>query len=140
MTIRDPLSVTHAYKTTVLAKDIDALMALYDENVRIFDLWAGWAFNSAEAWRTAMAHWFSSLGTERVVVELDEVQTTVTDNLAVIHAFITYKSVSAEGQDLRAQENRVTWVVEQKNNTWKIVHEHSSAPVDFESMKVILKR
>ena len=37
-------------------------------------------------------------------------------------------------------QNRLTWVLKQKDGAWKIVHEHTSAPVDFETAKVILQR
>ena len=36
-------------------------------------------------------------------------------------------------------KNRVTVVLEQKGGAWKIVHEHSSAPADFETLKVMLE-
>jgi len=39
-----------------------------------------------------------------------------------------------------AMLNRLTWVLKPHGGGWKIVHEHTSAPVDGESMKVILQR
>jgi ketosteroid isomerase-like protein len=36
--------------------------------------------------------------------------------------------------------NRLTWALKQENGAWKIVHEHTSAPVDFKTSKVILQR
>ena len=48
--------------------------------------------------------------------------------------------LSAEGRELRAMHNRLTWALKQENGAWKIVHEHISAPVDFKTSKVILRR
>ena len=132
--------ILEAYKAAVFAKDVDAFVALYDQDVRIFDMWGRWSYDGSEAWREMVTDWFGSLGTERVEVEFDDVQTTSTRDVVVAHAFVTYRGLSAEGEALRALQNRVTVVLRQKGGAWKIVHEHSSAPADFETSKVILKR
>jgi ketosteroid isomerase-like protein len=37
--------------------------------------------------------------------------------------------------------NRLTWALRKTDRgKWKVVHEHSSAPIDFETAKVILNR
>ena len=127
-------------KPPCFAKDVEVFVALYDQDVCVFDMWGKWSYNGVEAWRTMVTDWFGSLGDERVAVALDDMQTTVAGDLAVAHAFVTYKGLSAEGKELRAMCNRLTWVLKQKDNGWKIVHEHSSAPVDFETLKVSLRR
>lgn len=134
------LRVLEAYKSAVFAKDVEALVALYDRDVRIFDMWGAWSYDGAEAWRGMVAAWFGSLGDERVAVDVDDMQTVVADDVAVFHAFVTFKGVSAGGKELRAMQNRLTWALRRRDGAWKIVHEHSSAPVDFETSKVMLKR
>ncbi len=134
------MQVLDAYKSAVFAKDVDAFVSLYDQEVRVFDLWEKWSYNGIEAWRGMVMDWFNSLGTDRVDVEVDNVEISATDKLAMAHGFITYKGVSAEGKELRAMQNRLTWVLKQKDGTWKIIHEHTSAPVNAETSKVILQR
>jgi ketosteroid isomerase-like protein len=68
------------------------------------------------------------------------VQIILAPDLAVVHAFVTYTGQSAEGKELRAMQNRLTWALKQQDGGWKIVHEHTSAPVDFETSKVLLQR
>ena len=134
-------SVVDGYVAAVLAKDVDAFVALYDPDVQVFDMWGEWAYRGADAWRTMATEWFDSLGTDRVAVEMDDVQTVLSDDVAVVHAFVTYKGLSAAGQEVRAMTNRLSWALRrQTSGEWKIVHEHSSAPADFETGKVILKR
>ena len=87
-----------------------------------------------------VAGWFDSLGTAQVAVGWDGVQTLVGHDVAVVHAFISYADVSASGGVQRAMLNRLTWVLKSDSGGWKIVHEHTSAPVDHVSMKVILQR
>jgi ketosteroid isomerase-like protein len=60
--------VMEAYQAAVFAKDVDAIVALYDQDVRVFDLWSTWSYDGAEAWRGMVAGWFDSLGTAQVAV------------------------------------------------------------------------
>jgi uncharacterized protein (TIGR02246 family) len=129
-----------SYTAAVFARDVDAFVALYDDDVRVFDLWAVWSFDGRDAWRNAVAGWFGSLGAERVVVDVSEVRTTVADDLAIAHAVVTFKSMSADGSALHAMQNRFTWALRRKEGAWKIIHEHSSAPIDAGTMKVLLQR
>lgn len=129
-----------AYEAAVFTKDVDALVALYDRDVRIFDLWGQWSYSGAEAWRAMVAEWFRSLGTDTVVVDADDVQTVLAGDTAVGHAFVSYRNVSADGVEGRAMLNRLTWVLRRAEGAWKIVHEHTSAPIDLATSKVMLQR
>ena len=139
--IEPPITdVLNAYAAAVLAKDVDAFMALYDDEVSIFDMWGEWSYEGADAWRTVVMDWFGSLGDDRVVVSFKEVQTIVTPELAVAYAFVTYQAESGAGIFLRALTNRMTLSLRPKQGAWKIVHEHTSAPADFNTSKVMLQR
>lgn len=140
MTAQEQVQVLDAYKAAVNAKDVDAFVSLYAPEITAFDMWGVWSYNGSEAWRKMVIEWFGSLGTERVVVETDDVHVMADNNVAVIHAFVTFKGISDTGQELRAMQNRFTWGLKNIAGAWKIVHEHSSAPIDFETSKVILKR
>src|SRR5207344_2011723 len=45
------------YKAAVRARDVEALMRLYDPKVRVFDAWGIWSYEGADAWRTAVEGW-----------------------------------------------------------------------------------
>ncbi len=127
-----------AYRTAVYDRDVPALMALYDEQVHIFDLWETWEYAGAAAWQGAVMQWFSSLGDERVAVRWSDVQTHAGAEVAVLSALVTYQGESADGQALRAMQNRLTWALARRAEGWRIVHEHTSAPVSGETSRVIL--
>jgi hypothetical protein len=40
--------------------------------------------------------WFGSLGSDHVAVEFEDVETVVGDEVAVMHAFVTFKGLSAD--------------------------------------------
>ena len=129
------------YAASVRGKDVDRFVGLYADEVRVFDLWGQWSYDGTAAWREMAAKWFGSLGSEQVAVEFDDVQTVVGEDVAVADAFVTYKGLSAEGEKLRAMSNRLTWALrKQPDGTWKVVHEHSSAPADVDSGRVKLQR
>jgi uncharacterized protein (TIGR02246 family) len=129
------------YRSAVQAKDVEAFVAIYDQEVRVFDMWGRWVYTGLDEWRQMAAGWFRSLGNERVAVRLEDVQTVITEDLAAAHAFVTFKGLSAQGEELRAMDNRLTWVLHKTGQGgWKVIHEHSSAPVDAETATPILQR
>lgn len=128
------------YAAAVQAKDVDGFVSLYGDDVRVFDMWGRWSYDGAAAWRSMAVEWFGSLGDEQVAVEFQDVQTLLGEDVAVAHAFVTYKGLSAEGAELRAMNDRLTWALQKTAGGWKVVHEHSSGPADFDTGKVQLQR
>jgi ketosteroid isomerase-like protein len=133
------LQVLETYKASVFAKDVDAFLALYDEKARIFDMWEKWSYDTRADWRGMVVGWFGSLGTDRDVVDFSEVQTLVAGDVAFAHAFVGFKAVSADGKVLRGMVNRISLVLARKGAAWKIVHQHTSAPLDG-TTKAIFQR
>ena len=127
-----------SYKAAVLAKDIDAFVALYDDDVRVFDMWGTWSLRGIESWRNMASQWFSSLGSERVIVSVKDAQSSTVEDLAIGHAILTYAAVSAEGKELRSLSTRITLALKRTGESWKVLHEHTSAPIDHQSLKAML--
>jgi len=138
--IESVLALLKAYRAAVHAKDVDAFAALYDADVRTFDMWGAWSCEGLAAWRAMAADWFGSLGTDSVVVAVDDARAQVAQDLASVQAFLTFTGVSAHGETLRAMDNRLTWVLQRRGTAWKVVHEHTSAPADFATSKLMLQR
>jgi ketosteroid isomerase-like protein len=137
----DPfLQILESYKTAVLAKDVESFLALYHDEVHVFDLWGAWSLHGIEAWRSMAMEWFASLGDDRVIVEIDQVGSTCLGDLAIGHAFLTYTAVSADGTELRSLDNRITAALRKVEGVWKIFHEHTSVPIDHASTKAMLRR
>jgi uncharacterized protein (TIGR02246 family) len=129
-----------SYKNAVFQKDVEAFTALFDEKVRVFDMWVLWTYDGLAAWRDMAKEWFGSLGTDRVVVTFDDIRIEAGGGLATATAFVRFAAISEKGEELRYLENRLTWVARKQGGTWVIIHQHTSSPIDFGTMKVILKR
>ncbi|GGA13570.1 YybH family protein [Dyella caseinilytica] len=136
----DPfVQMLDSYKAAVFAKDVDAFATLYDDDVHIFDMWGAWSLHGIASWRNMAVEWFSSLGSERVIVDVKDAQSTLVGELAIGHAILTYTAVSAEGKELRSLSNRITIGLKRTGESWKVLHEHTSAPIDQRSLKAILQ-
>ena len=129
------------YKNAVFAKDIDAFCSLYAEDVCVFDAWGGpWIVRGIDALRESTKEWFDSLGNERVLVGDDEVQASVDSIHASGHGIWRFAALSQSGQELRWLENRFSVSMRKEGELWKIVHQHTSSPAEFSTMKVQLRR
>jgi uncharacterized protein (TIGR02246 family) len=137
---KDISGTLDAYSAALFAKDANAFLQLYHPDVRIFDLWGAWFHDGAEAWRNVVEHWFESLGSERVKATFDDVRLSGGADLASISAIITYEGRSATGEKLRDMQNRLTWVLAPHDGAWRIIHEHTSAPIADDDLKAILRR
>ena len=129
-----------AYAAAVRAKDAEAFLSLYADDVRSFDLWSVWSYDGKPAYRAMVEHWFSSPDTAaQVAVEFDDVRVEEGEGVAAVSAFVIFRGLDAEGNEERSMNNRLTWILRRDGDGWKIVHEHTSAPAGAEG-KVSLKR
>ena len=132
--------VLAAYRAAVLAKDVEAFVALFADDVHVFDMWGPWSQEGISSWRDVATRWFGSLGDEHVVVEADDVRTSVSGDMATLTAFLTFRGVDAAGTELRSMNNRLSWVLREQSGRWKVVQEHTSIPIDGATGKGIFKR
>ena len=130
----------NAYAAAVRARDVEAFMALYDTNARVFDTWGVWSYEGADARHETIVNWFTSLGTEYVAVTFDDVRIQGGQELALVSAFGTFTGFSAEGKELRSMQNRWTWAVRREATGVKVVHEHTSVPIRFTDTTGIFHR
>ena len=133
-------SLYQIYRNAIFRKDVDAFASIFDEKIRVFDMWEQWSYEGLDAWREMAKGWFESLGTDRDVVSFDDVQIEASDELATLTAFVKFTAISETGEELRWLQNRLTWVARKKEGGWKIIHQHSSGPIDLKTLKVVLKR
>jgi uncharacterized protein (TIGR02246 family) len=127
-------AVLEAYAATVYAKDVDGHLGLYDEDVHLFDAWDDFESRGIEALRRTTEQWFGSLGDERVRVTIQDVEIVTGGDVAFAHAAVVFAGEAATGERLRAMKNRFTFGL-RREGRWRIVHQHSSLPISFETMK-----
>lgn len=131
------LPILAAYKAAVYAKDVDAFLAIYDQDISIFDMWAEWEYRGIVAWRKIVEGWFGSLQEERVLVDFSNIQTTSDADMAMAYLFVSYQAIAQDGTRLRGMQNRMTLALRRRQGVWQIVHQHTSSPIEFETTKAI---
>ena len=128
------------YTAAVGARDPAAFMALYAEDVLIFDTWNRFSLGGAEAWGGSVTQWFGSLGEETLQAAVQLLAVHGGGGLVGISAVVTYSARSPAGELLRTMDSRLTWLVNERSGAWRIVHEHTSNPLDDATLKGLLQR
>ncbi|MDE1145933.1 MAG: SgcJ/EcaC family oxidoreductase [Azospirillaceae bacterium] len=137
----DVKTVLDAYRQAVWDQDAAALLALYADDVVVFDTWDVWSYPDRSAWRTSVEAWLGSLGDERVAVAAEEVRVVGGDgDTAGLSAVLTYTAKSPEGAKLRSMQNRLSWMLVRQGGGWRIAQEHTSVPIMPESLMGRLSR
>ena len=132
--------ILEKYKSAVYARDVAAFMRLYDPKVRVFDAWGIWSYEGAARWQVAVEGWLGAHADERIKVSFEDVQCSGSPDFALVSAVVTYRGLSAQGEQLRAMQNRISWGLKTSGHVLRIIHEHTSVPVGFEDEKAILLR
>lgn len=132
------VTVAAAYAAAVRAKDVAALMAIYDPDVFVFDMWDRWSLQGRTELEQMARAWFASLGQEQVAVTFTPLWSRIMGDTGSFCTTVRYAGLSAQGKELRHLDNRLTWTLTRQAGPWQVVHEHSSAPASFATMQVIL--
>jgi uncharacterized protein (TIGR02246 family) len=125
------------YAAAVLARDLPRFVNLYAEDVQVFDSWDRWEYAGREDWAGMIAGWFEGIRDVRVRVTAKDVKTWNDATMAGGSATLEFAALDAEGQPMRSMENRFTVLLRNESGTWRVVHQHTSVPVDFQSKQVV---
>ncbi|MGB6407708.1 MAG: nuclear transport factor 2 family protein [Planococcus donghaensis] len=130
-TIQDVLT---NYQKAVYEKDVDKFLLGYAEDVHIYDCWGEWEYTGTDAWRQVVAEWFNGLEEKMLLkVEFHNELVKESDNLAYVHSMVSYTAVDLTGKELRNMKNRFTFIMIKTQDSWQIIHEHSSLPINPEN-------
>jgi ketosteroid isomerase-like protein len=133
--VEDPVlrAMFDRYASAVRGRDLNAFLALYSNDVVIFDAWDRWAHRGKPEWAEAVAIWFASSAAEVLEVDFRETTCAISAGGASAHGVVIFRAVDRSGGTIRAMKNRFTWLLCRESDDWAIVHEHTSVPVRFES-------
>jgi ketosteroid isomerase-like protein len=118
------------YKDFAWKKDSEGMINLYDENVVVFDMWNKGHYSDLTEWSGVIKQWLGSLKDESVNVIFEMIKIQAGENVGFASSRITYQAISTENKILRSMTNRITLGFVKKENVWKVVHQHTSAPIN----------
>jgi ketosteroid isomerase-like protein len=126
-TIQDYFTI---YKQSVWKKDPNSMIGLYDDNVVIFDMWKHGYQTGLTEWSAVIKDWLGSLGQENVNVIFDMIEIHEGHDVGFGSALVTFQAISTDHTIIRSMKNRITLGFIMKNDVWKVVHQHTSAPIN----------
>jgi len=125
-------SVLDQYKAAVYNQDIDLFMELYDDSLHVYDSWNTWEIKSKSEWRKVIENWFNGLKRDGSTLKVSFEDCVINEDtsIAFIHTSIRFSEYNSHNIEFRHLTNRFTIGLKLINDKWKIVHEHSSLPID----------
>ena len=119
-------TIVEKWKEAVRARDYDALMSNYAEDVVVFDVPPPIQVKGRDAYRKRWEHWLGGFKGE-VGCEMREVEITVSGDLAYLHA-LTQISDRLAGGTGDGPWVRATVCYAKADGRWLVTHEHVSIP------------
>ena len=126
------------YQRSAWDKDASAMISLYDEHALIFDMWDQGYISDSSKWSKIIIDWLGSLGEEKVKVEFEMVKIHQSGDVGFASALIQFQAISSEGAVLRSMKNRISLGFSKEEDGWKVIHQHTSAPVSSDGLTAIL--
>lgn len=128
--MKSPQDYFTIYKQSAWNKDTESMIALYHDNVVIFDMWNQGHQTGLTEWSTVIKDWLGSLGEEKVNVIFEMIEIHEGNDVGFGSALITYQAISTSNTILRSMKNRVTLGFIKQGDEWKVIHQHTSAPIN----------
>lgn len=125
------------YEQASWNKDIESMIRLYDDNVVIYDMWTNGYQNGLTEWSIAIKDWLGSLKNENVKVIFEMIEIHESGDIGFGSALITYQAISVDDTILRSMKNRLTIGFKKKKGIWKVIHQHTSAPINSELVAIL---
>ncbi|WP_085709685.1 MULTISPECIES: nuclear transport factor 2 family protein [unclassified Pseudomonas] len=121
-------AIIDTYRQAVMTKDVEKVMTLYADDILSFDAIKALQFKGKEAYR---AHWIACMemcpGPH--IFEFHEIAIETGDNIAFAHWVANCGGTNDKGET-QSCWMRATACYRLIGGTWKIAHEHWSAPFD----------
>lgn len=133
---KEILQLFEDFKKAFKARDLDAIMSLYDVNVVAYDISPPLEYRGRENYRKAWQAFFDAYQGP-VEVEIKEPTIGFSGGLAYSINLECYRGVLKSGEKSEIWV-RITDVYHKVGGKWQIVHEHVSVPTDFETGKSML--
>jgi len=118
------------YKQSAWEKDTESMIALYADEVVIFDMWQRGYQTGLSEWSVAIKNWLGSLGEEKVNVIFHMTEVHEGDKVGFANALITFQAISIDDTIIRSMKNRITLGFIKQGDAWKVIHQHTSAPIN----------
>jgi ketosteroid isomerase-like protein len=128
-------AVLENYQSATYEKDVERFVSAYATDVHIYDCWEKWAYVGISQWKKMVQSWFNGLNEDGYTLKtsFDDLVIEENANLAFVHCAVTFAAYNASGENAHQITNRFTFGLRKENESWTIIHEHSSLPINMET-------
>ncbi|WP_166359846.1 YybH family protein [Pseudomonas akapageensis] len=123
------------WQRAVVAKDIDAIVQPYADDIVAFDAVKALQFKGKQTYRD---HWQAcmALCPDAGIFDFEQLQVAAAQDVAFAH-WLAHCGPAREAGEDKSCYMRVTAGYKRIDGQWKVVHEHWSAPFDMETTKAL---
>lgn len=121
------------YVAAVKASDAGELLALYADDVHVFDLMEPFERHGRESGREMMESWLGDASATQDCA-IEDLHVIESGDLAAARAAVRYGVTMGDGTH-HTMWNRATWTLQRIDGAWKIVTEHTSVPLGEDDMQ-----
>ncbi|WP_088041528.1 nuclear transport factor 2 family protein [Bacillus sp. EAC] len=131
--------VLENYRSAIYEKDVERFVSTYSADVHVYDCWENWECIGIVQWKETVKDWFNGLSEDGHLLktDFDNVVVEENSNLSFVHCAVTFTALAESGEKIRQMTNRFTFGLKKENESWTIIHEHSSLPLSMETGKGI---
>ena len=115
--------------SAVKDKDVDRLMALYADDVVVYDVPPPLQQRGAEAHRQNFEKWFAGMP-GRTTSAIRDLRIVAGETIAFAHCLSHISNARPDGKAGVDNWVRVTVCFEKRDGAWLVTHEHTSMPID----------
>ncbi|MFT4024976.1 MAG: hypothetical protein QM664_14460, partial [Flavihumibacter sp.] len=96
--MKQPEDFFAVYKESAWQKDAERMIALYADEVEVFDMWQQGYQHGIAGWSALVRDWLNGLGDERVAVGFERIHIRAGSDTAFASALVSFKALAAGGQ------------------------------------------
>lgn len=131
--MKSPETVLERYIDAIQTLNKQAMDNLYARELRMFDMTSPFELRGAGAFAQRVDQWFDDTADMNMNAEASSVESKIVDGMAYMTMFMRYSDTDKDGAQ-NGMTNRLTWVLVPDGDDWKILHEHTSVPLNEEDM------
>ncbi|UJF32504.1 YybH family protein [Paenibacillus hexagrammi] len=136
VTFNEVQDVLENYKSAVYDTNVERFLAAYAPEMHIYDCWSSFESKGISPMKANVEEWFNGLRADGIslIVDFNDLAVEENLNLAFVYCAVTFAAHDIEsGEKLRQITNRFTFGLRKENDSWLIIHQHSSLPIHVET-------
>lgn len=119
------------YTESIKKRDQARFLELYHDEVVVNDSYGAWSFHGKSEWAKTVEGWFSQPPSESENIVFHDYVLRESAKLKLFQSLVDFHHSSG------ITTLRLSWVVALVDGKWLIRHEHTSSPIDMNTLEAV---